>query len=443
MWSTSPSSAATRADTADSMTSRIERAALTLQGINADLDRSPLLVERSDGLRLHAGWNVLGTFETSLRPHRNLTVAERVRVEGAASDVRWVTRELMGRFHFGAWTLAAGRGTRALGRGERGHLLLDENAAPIDRVELRSDQPLHLPGRLDSWGEFGVVVLNGVLPFADELPDDPRFRSGDDAVERPNLLGMRFTWAPRPWLEVGMTRTVLYGGRGREAIDTFGEWWKLLTAESENRVDGIDASLDNEQFASMDLEVRIPWLADFGPVESARYYIEYAGTDVYATWQGDDTPGLSPIALTDVGVLQGGHLRIASTDLVVEHVRIHRDWYRHGEFPQGYTNGGISLGHPLGGDAEGWFVGLERSWADRWHGRVALTFDEVGLHQGPPRRERTLLARWERSLSGVGTLPSAVFLDLGLQVVRDARADDRRSMHVGLGVRFGGLADAF
>ena len=418
--------------------------AITTQILHADLDVPPLLVERSGGVRLRRGWNLLGTVKTTLRPHQNISLVTRFRIEHASGHSRLVTRELMAGIHLSGWTFTIGRGARSLGRGERGRLLLDENTAPFDRIEIRSDRMLTLPGPLDSCGEFGVVLLNGVLPFADELPEDPRYSSGDDPVERPNLLGMRFTWAPRPWVEIGLTRTAMYGGQGREAIDTFGEWWKLLTAESENRVDGVDDALNSEQFASVDAEVRFPWLSGQGPVDSVRYYIEYAGTDVYASWQGDDTPGFSPIALTDLGVLQGLAVKIGATELVFEHVRVHRDWYRHGEYAQGYTNDGIPLGHPIGSDSEGWFVRIERRASDLdWRGRLELSADEIGLHSGTPTRVRTLLARWERSLSGVGSATPAVFLDLGLRSVRDPLANDVRSVHIGLGLRFDELPKAF
>lgn len=134
-----------------------------------------------------------------------------------------------------------------------------------------------------------------------------------------------------------------------------GEWWDLLTARNENRTDGTGGA----QLAAVDLQISAPWLDAHLPVEETCYYVEYAGTDIHARWQGDDPGGIFPFVLTDVAVLQGGSLRWGATLLGIEHTRIHRDWYRHPSYPQGYTNGGEGLGHALGPDARSWRIRME------------------------------------------------------------------------------------
>jgi hypothetical protein len=170
-----------------------------------------------------------------------------------------------------------------------------------------------------------------------------------------------------------MTRTALYGGVGRERYDTFGEWWDLLTARNENRSTGDGRGGD--QMAAVDLEVSVPWLEGVGPIDEVRGWIEYAGMDVHAGWQGDDTHSWFPFVLTDVAVLSGGSVRMGSTKVTVEHVRVHPDWYRHSGYPQGYTNGGVGLGHVAGRGAAGWFGAVEHTFASTVTLRVDLARD--------------------------------------------------------------------
>ena len=331
----------------------------TLQSVYADVDGPPVLLERTDGLEVDHGWNVFATVGDRFRVHDRISASYRVRAGRSARGNRLDVREMMAHLRLGSWTLSAGRGTRRLGRGERGRLLLDDNAAAFDMVELRTNEPVRLPGFMASWGEFGFDVLNGVLPFADEMPHDPRYVSAGKPVARPNLLAMRMTYAPTDWLEVGMTRTALYGGVGRERYDTFGEWWDLLTARNENRSTGDGRGGD--QMAAVDLEVSVPWLEGVGPIDEVRGWIEYAGTDVHAGWQGDETHSWFPFVLTDVAVLSGGSVRMGSTTVTVEHVRVHPDWYRHSGYPQGYTNGGSGLGHVVGRSAMSWLGSFEHT----------------------------------------------------------------------------------
>ena len=359
---------------------------------------APLLIERSDGLEIEAGRNVFAAVVSGWSWNDRWHVPLRLRLESRPGGSRLVIREAMVRLRLGDWVLSAGRGTRRLGRGERGRLLLDDNARALDMVELRTRESVRLPGPLTRWGTFDVDVLNAVLPFADTLPEDPRYRSDGDPVTRPNLLAMRFGWAPRTWLEVGATRTMLYSGRGRERYDTFGEWWALLTASDENDVDARDSGRGGDQLASVDLAVDLPWLHGRTGV-NARYYIEYAGTDVHASWQGDDTHSTSPLVLTDVGVLQGVRLTTRSTALVVEFARIHADWYRHAAYPQGYTNGGVSLGHPMGGDARSWFVAVEHGFGGGWRAALSTARDELRRTREPST------VRWLVDLRAEAPLP--------------------------------------
>ena len=367
---------------------------LTLQSVYADVEGPPVLLERTDGLEVDHGWNVFATVGDRFQVHDRISASYRVRAGRSARGNRLDVRELMAHLRLGSWTLSAGRGTRRLGRGERGRLLLDDNAAAFDMVELRTREPVRLPGFMASWGEFGFDVLNGVLPFADEMPHDPRYVTAGKPVARPNLLAMRMTYAPTDWLEVGMTRTALYGGVGRERYDTFGEWWDLLTARNENRSTGDGRGGD--QMAAVDLEVSVPWLEGVGPIDEVRGWVEYAGTDIHAGWQGDDTHSWFPFVLTDVAVLSGGSVRMGSTTLTVEHVRVHPDWYRHSGYPQGYSNDRIGMGHPVGSDAARMTSGLLWNDSDEMSVSCWVAWDrrlEASRFAASPSAWRVLVER--------------------------------------------------
>ena len=159
---------------------------------------------------------------------------------------------------------------------------------------------------------------------------------------------MRLSYHPTRWLDLGISRTALYGGKGRETYDTPRDWWELLTAVHENVDPGDNERYDNDQYVAVDVTVRLPLLNGLGPLRGGRIYWEYGATDIISRWQGENTGKWEPFQMNRVANLGGLYLSTALTDLRFEFAETDPSWYRNGQYPQGYTYRGRPLGHPMG-----------------------------------------------------------------------------------------------
>lgn len=294
----------------------------------------------------------------------------------------------------GKWSFKVGRDTIRLGPGYHGSLLLDDNAPPLDLWGIRTEEPLFLPGWFSNLGGFRLWLFNAYLNDSNPEPVDARYGSGVKPIHDPRLLGMRFSYHPTYWFDLGFSRAIMYGGKGREAYNSPKDWWELFSASHENVRPGESHRYDNDQYASFDATLRLPFLNGLGPLKAGKVYWEHGGTDLNAPWQGDGW-GILIIDLTNTANIAGLYLSTAVTDLRVEFAKIHDRWYRHGVYSQGYTYRGRPLGHPMGADSEGWFAELSRYLTPEWQASVSLDLEKRGLSQ-PDTERRT---EWGLSLT--------------------------------------------
>src|SRR5712692_5226126 len=97
--------------------------------------------------------------------------------------------------------LLVGRDSLAWGPGYHNALLLSNNAAPLDQIRIGAAEPFLLPW-IGKW-----VGPTKVLIFLAQLEE-----RRDHAFTK--LSGMRLTFAPATFLELGASRTVLFDGLG-------------------------------------------------------------------------------------------------------------------------------------------------------------------------------------------------------------------------------------
>lgn len=355
-------------------------------------------------------------------------------------DFLYRTKRLWAKGVWGKWSFKFGRDAERLGVGYHGSLLLDDTSATLDLWRVRTEEPLFLPGALSILGGFRFTLFNAYLSDSNPRPADERYGSGVNPVEDPRLLGMRFSYHPTSWLDLGLGRAVLYGGVGRESYDTPTDWWELFTGKNENVHAGESDRYDNDQYASLDIAVRLPALNGVGPLKGGKLYWEYGGTDIISKWQGESTGGIAPFKFDDVANLGGIYLSTAVTDLRVEYAQTSKAWYRHGQYSQGYTYRGIPLGHHMGGDATNWYFELGRYFGFRHRAALGLDLEERGrsLPQSEKRSEWSL--RWDvRELELFG-ITSVGALDVRIANIQNPLDDspdreDRNEYYLGLGLQ--------
>lgn len=235
----------------------------------------------------------------------------------------------------GNWAIGAGAQTRWWGPGWESSLILSNNARPIPGVFIQRNQSTPFESPWLSWiGHWNLVTTMGQL-------ESNRF------VPRALFFGMRLSFRPLEGLEIGLSRTAQFGGKGRpQNLETFG---KLLIGQDNNGDDG--TTRENEpgnQLAGYDVRYS---LAGFGvPVA------------LYTQLIGEDEAGFLPsrfigqFGVEGWAATQRGTLRwsLEYSDTTVDFASSKPRFgsaYNNGLYQSGYRYYSRSIGHSADGDA--------------------------------------------------------------------------------------------
>ena len=112
------------------------------------------------------------------------------------------------------FSLEAGIDNVNLGPGEYG-LLLSNNSAPYPLVKLQTED------RIEMLGTWDFLILHGWL------------REEREDYSNPKILAMRIVWKPADFIELGATRTILFGGDERPDYE-LSDYPDLISGEKEN-----------------------------------------------------------------------------------------------------------------------------------------------------------------------------------------------------------------
>ena len=228
-------------------------------------------------------------------------------------------------------TLEAGRFSLWWGPGRHGALIFTTNAEPLWGVRIRNPRPIPLGGWFRFLGLFQYDF------FISRLNDDDR------PVPDSMLSGMRLAVKPAPWLEIGASRSMQYGGEGKE--NGFSAWWEAFKGTKGN-----DPGNEDNQLGGFDISVKIP-----SRVQPVCLYLEMAGEDQAEGGNIIPLPSkwaiLSGLFLPTIG-------RNARWDFRVEFATNQiqgngPSWYVHPDYPHEYY--GQILGHHMGTDAKDLF----------------------------------------------------------------------------------------
>lgn len=214
------------------------------------------------------------------------------------------------------------------GPGENGALLLSNNAEPVAMVKLSNSIPYDI---------FGVG-FRGTF-FISRLEEDRT------DIQSPIFYGIRLDFKPIRFLELGLTKTALFGGKGRK--EDLGAFWNSLVGKGEN-AETPDPSEPGDQRAGYDVKLVIPF--SYQPVT---FYLESAGEDeaggLPSKWAYIYGVYFPRVANLDRLELGGEY-----ADTVISEAS--GIWYNHHIYTQGYTNKGRVIGHYIASDAKDLFL---------------------------------------------------------------------------------------
>ncbi len=262
-----------------------------------------------------------------------------------------------GKVGVGPMSVEMGKDSLWWGPGHHGSLVMTSNAEPLTMVKVANDQPVILPGLMNILGP-----IRGVF-FLSELEAD---RTISDA----KLTGLRVNFKPTPDFEIGLSRTIMFGGKGGPST-TESDYVQVFWPEN------LERSNSQLELASIDMSFRLI-LPKNMPARAMKLYGEWATEDCDI----DQLKPLFGIQLIDL-FKQGG-----KTDLRFEYAETFRSqypgsFYQHGLYSSGYTYQGRVLGHHTGTGSRDFFAELTH-WVNpslRW----GLSFNQMKQMISSPR----------------------------------------------------------
>jgi hypothetical protein len=269
----------------------------------------------------------------------------------------------------GNFMISAGYMERWWGPGWDGSLILSTNTRPIPSVTLERNytDPFRTP--LLSWmGPWRASIAVG------------QAQGSEEAIRNVRFLAMRANFKPRPWLELGFTRTAQWCGGDR--VCGFETFTDMLVGRDNQIENGTTDTQPGNQMAGYDMRLRSPWR----PLPLA----------FYTQWIGEDEAGGLPSKFIGLFGLEtwfgsafgGVRIRMEYADTACSFTRQEPEFncaYRNTIYPQGYTYRQRIIGHSIDNDSRMYTLaalltqqnGNVLSLALR---RVNLNRDGVGAH---------------------------------------------------------------
>ncbi|WP_180157436.1 capsule assembly Wzi family protein [Acinetobacter sp. YH12045] len=246
--------------------------------------------------------------------------------------------------------LIAGQIPTYWGPGHDGSLIRGDASRPVYGVTAQRAQQNAFETPWLSWiGPWQYQAFAGQLDDYSAIPDA-------------KLIGLRLTAQPTPYLELGASRSIQWGGEGRP--ESFSSLWDAFIGNKDNG--GTGEADPSNQVAGFDARLNLQPLVQV-PVS---LYGQYIGED--------EAGGLPAKSMYLAGVDYSSSVNNMPYQLYTEWVdtRTNGDAkgisYNHSIYTDGYYQHGYPLGHALGGDAQMVSVGgnIRIDPLNRLNGRV-------------------------------------------------------------------------
>jgi len=247
--------------------------------------------------------------------------------------------------------LIAGQIPTYWGPGHEGSLIRGDASRPVYGLTMQRAEQQAFETKWLSWiGPWQYQAFAGQLDDYHAIPDA-------------KLLGFRLTAQPLPYLELGASRILQWGGEGRsESFDTL---WNAIKGndnfddgalDKSNQIAGFDARLNLNRWSGVPISL-------------------------YGQYVGEDEAGLLPSKkMYLAGVDYSSQFNNMPFQLYTEwaDTRTNRDAlgisYEHRNYKDGYYQHGFPLGHAMGGDGQMLSLGgdIRFDVMNRLNGRVMV-----------------------------------------------------------------------
>ncbi|MDM1772060.1 capsule assembly Wzi family protein [Acinetobacter indicus] len=246
--------------------------------------------------------------------------------------------------------LIAGQIPTYWGPGHEGSLIRGDASRPVYGITAQRAEQTAFSSKWLSWiGPWQYQAFAGQLDNYDAVPDA-------------KLIGLRVTAQPLPYLELGASRAIQWGGEGRP--ESLSSLWDAFVGNKDNggtgepdpsnQIAGFDARLNLQPLVQMPLGVYAQYVGEdeAGGLPAKKMYL--AGVDYSSSYQNMPYQLYSEWADTRTnGKAQGIS-------------------YNHTNYKDGFYQHGYPLAHAMGGDGQMISVGGDIRFdpLNRLHGRV-------------------------------------------------------------------------
>ncbi|WP_180036727.1 MULTISPECIES: capsule assembly Wzi family protein [unclassified Acinetobacter] len=245
--------------------------------------------------------------------------------------------------------LIAGQIPTYWGPGHEGSLIRGDASRPVYGITAQRAEQTAFSSKWLSWiGPWQYQAFAGQLDNYDAVPDA-------------KLIGLRVTAQPLPYLELGASRAIQWGGEGRP--ENFDSLWDAIigkdnvygdTVNPSNQIAGFDARLNLQPLVQMPLGVYAQYVGEdeAGGLPAKKMYL--AGVDYSSSYQNMPYQLYTEWADTRTnGKAQGIS-------------------YNHSVYTDGFYQHSYPLAHAMGGDGQMIAVGGDIRFdpLNRLHGRV-------------------------------------------------------------------------
>lgn len=308
--------------------------------------------------------------------------------------------------------LVAGKIPAWWGPGQDGSLIRGDASLPVAGITMQRDEQSAPTSKYLSWvGPWQYQLFAGQLDDYEAIPDA-------------KLFGARLTASPWPWLEVGASRTFMWGGDDRP--QSFSSFTDAVLGTKDNGDNGATIGEDPaNQLGGFDARLNLAPLINV----PAGIYAQYVGED--------EAGGLPAKNMYLAGVDYASAAYSKPYQLYAEYADTRTNGesrgisYDHGTYTDGYYQQGYPLGHSLGGDAESISVG-GKLWLDnRNFINTKLQYAKVNqadeaINQAFPTTDtlKAIDVAWEHQLQPLTKVSTRVW----------AVDSDARSSDIGAGV---------
>ena len=325
----------------------------------------------------------------------------------------------------GNWKLTAGQQSRWWGPGWDGSLILSNNARPIPSISIENINSKASENEYLRW--FGPYKLH---MFIGQL-------ESNRAVPNTKLVGTRLTFKPLKTLEVGLHRSIQWGGTGQD--NSFSGFLKTLASTRKDSDDNQLTSVRGNQIAGVDFRWNLP----LSYQNKYSIYGQYIGEDRVdgSLLLGDETFLLGGSSSGYSKKLQGSwrtYIETADTSAASFKGRARNNIiYNHSTYKDGYRYQGLSMGHSIDSDSTIVSAGamLAKNNGDFWRAWVKhaeLNKDGKGKNTIAPKGKKWTAV----GISLDRKYSKKIKLNLGTQFISEKNTGKNRKNNIKISTGF-------